>query len=313
MPDVALALDLGGTLVRAGLVTRAGEIVAHLQTPTFAQSGPDTVVGQMAELAARVREGFGGKVAGVGVSAPGPLDTRAGVTYMVQSLAGFNDYPLRDELSKRLGTPVVLENDGIAGAIGEWRHGVGQGANDLLYMTVSTGIGGGIIANGKPLRGSHGLAGHIGHMFFHENWQRYPGAKMTCFEDYASATALAFRARTIAAQHPDSVLAGASAIDSRGVFAAAAAGDAFATQLVEDEVHSLGLGLTSLIHILNPELIVIGGGMSEAFDVLHPGLVRTFSRYAKRGFADVSIVKAGLGVHSCLVGAASLAFESLAA
>ncbi|MFN0114326.1 MAG: ROK family protein [Paracoccaceae bacterium] len=309
MTPVALAIDLGGTRIRAALVTEDGTVRFHAEEPTPARDGPEAVLSRIAALAgAALASAPVGAVKGAGVCAPGPLDTGTGMALGIQSLSGFADFPLRAELERRLGLAVTLENDGIAGAVGEWRHGAGRGAADMVYLTLSTGIGGGVIADGRPLRGARGLAGHVGHMLFRGEGPRHPGGHMPCLEDFASGPALAYRAREAMRDGTVSSLATAEPLDARAIFAAAGAGDGLAERLVRDEAETLGLGLTSLLHILNPERIVIGGGMSAALPALLPSIRETIVRNAKPGFAEVDILPAGLGQSSCLIGAATLVF-----
>lgn len=291
-----------------GVVAEGGGLGFRQSLPTLAQAGPAAVLDQIATLVAAARAATPDAMALIGVAAPGPLDTRAGVVGTMQSLAGFADFPLRAALQDRLAAPVVLENDGIAAAIGEWRFGAGQGVADLLYLTLSTGIGGGVIAGGHPLRGRRGLAGHVGHIFFSASWTRAPGGRMTCFEDYASGTALAQRARDEGAAHPGSPLARGRP-DAAAVFAAAAAGDDLAQRLVDEEAWALGQGLASLIHVLDPARVLLGGGLSAGLPALMPGLMTTLSAHLKPGFGPVDLRPAGLGAHSGLFGAAALVFD----
>lgn len=302
-----IAVDLGGTQLRVGVVDEAGQPGFHSAQPTRAKDGPAAVLGQIEAMVAKARAAAPDALPVIGVAAPGPLDTKTGVVCTAQTLSGFDGYPLRAELQARLGVPVALDNDGIAGAIGEWRFGAGRGTADLLYVTLSTGIGGGIIAGNRPLRGKRGLAGHIGHIFFSADWPRAPGGTMTCFEDYASATALAWRARQEVLLNPGSSLAHVPQIDAAAVVSAAAAGDPLASRLLAEEARLVGIGLASLIHVLNPERIVLGGGLSLALPVLGPGIQKAMLAHAKPGFDAVDLVAAGLGPHSCLCGAAAIA------
>ena len=176
MADLALAIDLGGTQIRVGLVDALGQIVTQQAIATQAMAGPAVVLDQIAQLSAQVLSGT--QVKGAAICAPGPLDTLTGRVFGVQTLKGFEDFPLRDTLSHKLSMPVQVENDGIAGAVAELCHGAGRAYSDFVYITISTGIGGGIIADGRPLRGRRGMAGHLGHMFFHRDWPRYAGAAM---------------------------------------------------------------------------------------------------------------------------------------
>lgn len=310
MSDLALAIDLGGTQVRAGLVDAFGRIVAQEVEPTKATEGPGPVVDQIASLATRVMQGHA--VKGVGMCAPGPLDTFTGRVSAVQTLQGFEDFPLRDTLSDRLGLAVQVENDGIAGALAELWHGTGQGLSDFIYVTLSTGIGGGIVVQGRPLRGRRGMAGHLGHMFFHRDWPRHGGARMTCLEDWGAGPALTARATLLAAETSGSALhdrALCQTIDPRVIFQAAALGDKLAQKLVDDEAELLGLGFASLIHILSPQAIILGGGMSQAFDQLAPGITASLAAHVKPGFDGVALCRASLGTASSLIGAACLVFR----
>lgn len=306
MTDLALAIDLGGTQIRAGLVTPSGRIVAQDATPTRATEGPSVVMDQIEALAAGVLQGA--TVKGAAICAPGPLDTLTGQMFVVQTLAGFDNFPLRQALSDRLRLPVQVENDGIAGALAELCLGAGRAYADFVYITISTGIGGGIIVQGRPLRGRRGMAGHLGHMFFHRDWPRHQGAHMPCLEDWGAGPALAARAMAQAATTPASALHN-RALDARAVYAAAAEGDALAQGLVRDEAELLGLGCASLIHILSPQAIILGGGMSEAWPQLAPGITASLAAHLKPGFDGVALHRAQLGTTSSLVGAACLVFH----
>lgn len=309
--DLALAIDLGGTQIRVGLVNRAGRIVVQEVTRTRATEGPAVVMDQIATLCAEVLQGT--DVKGAGMCAPGPLDTITGQMFHVQTLKGFDGFPLREALATRLGMPVQVENDGIAGALAELCHGAGRACSDFIYVTISTGIGGGIIADGRPLRGRRGMAGHLGHMYFHRDWPRHGGAQMTCLEDWGAGPALAAHAAALAAETPTSTLhtqtLDARPLDARAVYEAAAQGDALAQSLVKDEAELLGIGFASLIHILSPQAIVLGGGMSQAFDQLAPTIRATLATHVKPGFDSVALHRAELGTTSSLIGAAALIFR----
>ena len=306
MSDLALAIDLGGTQIRVGLVDALGQIVAQRATATRAMAGPAVVVDQIADLCAQVVDGT--QVKGAAICAPGPLDTITGRVFGVQTLKGFEDFPLRDALSQSLSLSVQVENDGIAGAVAELCYGAGRSYRDFVYVTISTGIGGGIIADGRPLRGRRGMAGHLGHMFFHRDWPRYAGAHMPCFEDWGAGPALAHRAMAQAQLNPTSTLHGRP-IDARAVYDAAAQGDTLAQTLVHDEATLLGIGCATLTHILSPQAIIFGGGMSQAFDQLAPVMHATLTTHLKPGFDGVALHRAQLGTTSSLIGAAALVFH----
>ncbi len=308
--SLALAIDLGGTQVRAAIIDRAGKVLARVAETTRAEEGTDIVIGQIASLASRVQaQASASVVLGAGVSSSGPIDTVDGMAVGIPTLKGFSNFPMRDALTSALRLPVFLENDGIAAAIGEWRYGAGKGLDDLVYVTVSTGIGGGVIAGGRVLRGRRGMAAHLGHMSFMAGGERCFCGNHGCFEAYACGTAFTKRAVAAASNNVSTSLGrNGSAITAPAVFEAAAAGDALAQALVDEEARFLGIGFASFAHIFNPDLIIMGGGLSQQFDVLKDGLLKSLKTTAMPAFRDTPVVRAALGTDSGLLGAASLVF-----
>lgn len=307
----AVGIDLGGTQVRAALVAPDGTLQARAAAATDVAGGPRAVIAQMQALVADVTAGLAGPlhdaIAGVGVCSPGPLDAAAGVVLGIPTLPGWVDIPLVDWLSHALGLAVRLENDGVGAALGEWRFGAGQGLSDFVYVTVSTGIGGGVIADGRVLRGRRQMAGHIGHMTTAPLGEVCLCGNRGCWEAQASGTALGARARQQAASRPGSALAAhGPALDARHVFDAARTGDALALELVAFEATELGLGIVNLLHLYSPQAVVLGGGVSSGFDLLQPGIAAQVARRALPPFRDVPVLPAALGPNAGLVGAASL-------
>ncbi|MBY3280331.1 ROK family protein [Rhizobium laguerreae] len=312
MQQIAIGIDLGGTQARGALVDERGNVIARREERTDAHGGPDRILSQIHGLVdALLATSDPSSVVGMGVSAPGPIDTVAGVARNIPTLSGFADFPLRAELQKRFLFPVSLENDGIAAAIGEWQFGAGKGVDNLIYVTVSTGIGGGAITDGRVLRGRHGMAAHIGHMSVMPNGEPCPCGNRGCFEAYGSGTAFTRRARARAMACSETTL-GANGIEihSRDVFAAARNGDDLSNRLIDEEAEILGRGFTSLIHIFSPDVVVMGGGLSNEFERLQPGIQRYINEWAMPGFKDVEVVRADLGHNSGLIGSAALAFLS---
>ena len=307
---LAIAIDLGGTQLRAALVDGAA-VLRRAAEPTDVAGGPEAVLGQMQRLAAAMREGVASDgLAGIGIAAPGPLDGETGTILHIPTLPGWDDYPLRARLQAATGLSVVLENDGIAAAVGEWRHGAGQGLQHLVYVTVSTGVGGGVIADDRILHGRRGMAGHVGHFTLAPDGPRCPCGVVGCFEAYASGTALGRRARAVAAENPDSLLgrsaAAAGSVDARAVVSAARAGDPLALALLGEEAALLGRGFASLIHLYSPERVIMGGGVAAAFGLMDGAMHRVMRENLMPAFRDVTIVPAGLGDNAGLVGAAAL-------
>lgn len=310
MHEIAIGIDLGGTQVRAALVSADGRVLARAEDRTDAMAGPERVLAQIQALADDLAAAAGtATVVGIGVSTPGPIDTVSGITRDIPTLAGFADFPLKAELQKRFAFPISLENDGIAAAMGEWQFGAGRGLENLVYVTISTGIGGGVIADGRVLRGRKGMAGHVGHMSVMPDGALCPCGNKGCFEAYGSGTAFTRRAQERAFACTETRLGvGGDAIDSRAVFAAARAGDALANDLIEEEAEILGRGFTSLLHIFSPEIVIMGGGLSHEFERLHPGIQRYITERAMPAFKDVPVMRAALGQNSGLIGAAALSF-----
>ncbi len=300
MAEIAIAVDLGGTQLRAALVDSAGNILHRDSVLTDAESGPEKVVHQIGELVSSVKaKAVGQKILGVGVSSPGPLDTEKGLALSLPTLKGFTEFPLRAAIQDNLHMDVKLENDGIAAAIGEWRFGAGRGLQHLVYVTVSTGIGGGVIVDGHVMRGRKGMGGHVGHMAIVPDGLVCNCGNTGCIEAYAAGPAFTSRARQRMSK---------PAITAAEVFAAARSGDAVAVELVELEAKFLGMGFTSLIHLFSPEILVMGGGLSNEFETLAPTIRTYMMANAMAAFKDVPLVKAKLGDNSGLIGAASLVF-----
>jgi len=195
--------------------------------------------------------------------------------------------------------PVRLENDGIAAAIGEWRLGAGRGYANLVFVTLSTGIGGGVVIDGRVLRGRMGMAGHVGHMTVVQDGEPCPCGNRGCWEAYAAGPALAARASRRAGRE----------MDAAAVFDAAAAGDPLAVELVAEEADLVGVGLASLLHLYSPEILILGGGLATRFDALRPGIAARLARAAMPSFRDVPVVPAGLGGDAGLVGAGLLVLD----
>ena len=301
MKEIAIAVDLGGTQLRAALVDRAGTIVERDSVLTNAEAGPETVIKQIGELVSRVKaKASGQEILGVGVSSPGPLDSEKGLALSLPTLKGFTEFPLRAALEDVLKMNVKLENDGIAAAIGEWRFGAGQGLSHLVYVTVSTGIGGGVIVDNHVMRGRKGMAVHVGHMAIEPDGLVCNCGNRGCIEAYAAGPAFTARARK---------QMGNPTITTPEVFTAAKSGDAVAKDLVEHEAKLLGLGFTSLLHLYSPDILVMGGGLSNEFEALYPTIRAYMTANAMPAFKDVPLVKAKLGGNSGLIGAASLVFE----
>lgn len=314
----ALAGDLGGTSMRTALVDEDGRIQERHSTPTQADSGPDVVLERFLDDAERLsRSVERSEIVGIGAALAGPIDPATGVLYNPPNLPGWDGFSPKAAIERRLALRATLANDATAAALAEHRYGAGRGYDDMIYMTVSTGIGGGIVVDGKLVLGSHGYAGEIGHLTIDPKGPRCNCGNLGCLESFSSGTAVARVARERLSSGADSVmldLAGGDldAVSSAVVAEATRAGDAVATEVMDNAMTYLGIGIVGLIHVLNPGVIVIGGGMSNNFDLMLPTITREIkSRAMAAELAKVSVVKSELGDEVGLIGAAAMAFAAV--
>lgn len=321
-----IGIDVGGTKILGVRMTREGKIAAQVRKPTRASEGPGAVIERIAAMIEELTPKRG-KITGIGVGIPGPADPMKGVVYNPPNLPDWDAVPLRDILEKRLGTgketPIVLANDANAAALAEFKFGAGaqrktregREIKHLVYLTVSTGIGGGVIIDGRMLVGSSGLAAELGHMVIDAYGPRCYCGGVGHFEAMASGTALAREGyMVVASPRPtsmsDAVGGDPSKVTAEVVVQAAQQGDAAALELMEREGYLVGIGVVNCVHIFNPDLIVIGGGVSNAGDLLF-NPVRTTAEEkimpAYRGTFE--IVPAALMGTSGALGAAAAAME----
>jgi glucokinase len=312
MGTLTIGVDIGGTKVAAGVVDERGTIVAttHRATPADDVSRIEGVIAAaVGELTSKY------DVEAVGIGAAGFVDAQRSTVMFAPNLA-WRDEPLKASLQRRLGLPVVVENDANAAAWAEVRFGAGRGADHVVTVTVGTGIGGGIVANGQLLRGQFGAAAEIGHVIVVPDGRRCGCGLQGCWEQYASGRALVREAHELVRVDPDTTgellrLAGGRPENITGemVTQAAQAGDGAALRCFEVVGRWLGRGLSGLAAILDPGLFVIGGGVSAAGDVLRAPAAAAFAAsLTGRGYRPVAELRiAELGAAAGLVGAADLA------
>lgn len=311
--SLVVAVDLGGTSLRAALATPDGRLGPIRRTATDARGGPDKVVEQIVRLIAEVRASGGGTpVQGIGLASPGPLDPISGTVFTLPTFDGWQDVPLRALVAEGTGLPVTLENDAAAAAMGEWRFGAGKGTGSLVYVTVSTGIGGGVIVDGRLLHGRMGMAGHVGHMVMEPDGPRCGCGNRGCWEALASGTALGRIAREHLASGASSSMQAITGrpVNAEDVVQAARAGDPLSLRLIRDEARHLGIGIVSLLHLFSPERVILGGGVSTALDLMAPGIADEIRVRAMAPFRTVPVLQAALGGEAGLAGAAALAFQT---
>jgi glucokinase len=314
-----LGIDLGGTKIITAIVDRRGRILSRDYRETEVQDGPAAVVGQMMEAAADVIAEGGinsAGITGVGIAAPGPIDAHSGVVTAPPNLPGWKDVPLRQLIEDRLGLPTALENDANAAALAEHRFGAGRGTKHMLYVTASTGIGGGFILDGKLYAGATGSAAEIGHMTILPDGPLCGCGNQGCLEALASGTAIAREARELVHGGTRTLIAGLAHGDPDGISArlvaqAAAEGDAEAARILDHAMSYLGIGMANLVNLFNPELLVIGGGLTKMGERLF-GPVRSIidQRAFPANAHAVRVIPAELGDDVGVLGAAAVAMFS---
>jgi glucokinase len=272
-PPYFVGLDVGGSTMKAGVVDDAGRPQGAVSLPTEAHRGQEFGLARMCETirAAVEKSGVGmGTIAAIGVATPGTMDIPAGVMLDPPNLRPWRNVPVRQYVHDVFGIPTAFQNDANAAALGEFWVGAGRGANSLVLFTLGTGVGGGIVLDGgRLLEGRHSHGAEVGHIKIEmTNPRECSCGRLGCLEAYASATAVVKRTREALAKHPGrSVLEQmAGEFTARDVFTAASAGDSLAGAVVEETAFCLAIGAMNLMHIIDPDLIVFGGGMIAAGD-----------------------------------------------
>lgn len=285
-----LGIDIGGTNLVVGSVAEDGSALRAMGTePTHAEAGATAVVDRLVALAERTiaqtrREVPGAQIVGVGVGAPGPLDTKSGIVLLTPNL-GWVNMPLRQIIHDRLGLPAALDNDANCAVLGEWWVGAARGARHAIGVTIGTGIGGGLVLDGKLFHGASDVAGEIGHTTIDTEGRRCKCGNYGCLEAYASGPNIALRAIEAVEAGAESSLSRLvggelGLITAQTVYEAAHEGDELALEVVNDTAKFLGAGIANLLNIFNPEVVVVCGGVTLAGDHLFVPLRREVARRA---------------------------------
>jgi glucokinase len=299
MGNFSIGLDLGGTNLRAAAVDQSGKMLDRVSGKTAYSAGREAILHDMAEAIQTLRDRLDAhELAGIGVGVPGFIQMKEGVIRNSNNLSSLENFPIRDELSRRLGVPVILENDANAAALGEQWIGAGRGVDDLVLLTLGTGVGGGIISNGKILRGHLGMAGELGHITVVPNGNPCGCGNRGCVEKHASATAITAMAK---------LLGLGDALTAKEVYDLAIGGSEKAQTIFVSMGEALGIALAMLVNTFNFPLYLLSGGVLGAWDLFAPAMIEETRR---RSFTfrttATRIEKAQLGNEAGLFGAAFL-------
>jgi len=317
MAACCIGIDLGGTFIKLGLLDRQLAVTAQDRRPTPAAGG-QAVIDAMADAAEDLLASAGVRksdAAGVGIGSPGPLDLDAGVIIGTPNIPGLRGVALREELTRRLGLPAALDNDANLAALGEFLVGSGRDVRHMVLLTLGTGVGSGIVVDGELLHGGHGIGAEVGHMIVRPGGRPCGCGQRGCLEQYASAGHLARHARRMIEDEGRGgrladVLAEKGDLDARDVQQAAAAGDPTARRAWDEAVAALADACVSLARVLDPDLIVIGGGMAAAGEALMGPLREQYrGRHWTLTHPRTDLALASLGNDAGVIGAAAAAWR----
>ncbi len=320
MPPYVLAVDLGGTQIRAALCDPQGQILRRIAHPTQAAEGPDAVIKRLIDT---IGEAMGGtptdQIAGIGIGAPGPLNPVTGIVLEAPNLPGWVNVPLRNLISAAFRLPTFLGNDANLAGLAEYTFGAGRGLRDMIYLTISTGVGSGIIVDGQMLLGANGLGAEAGP---HHRRPRRPRVRLrparlpggVCFGHRPSPATWSRASRP--ARRPASPRWSAGTwrkVDARVVSEAAQLGDKLAIQAFRRAGRHLGIGIANLLRLFNPTMIVLGGSVTKAGPLLFDPMWAAIQEYVPAIYWEgLAIVPAALGDDVGLLGAAALAVDRTA-
>jgi glucokinase len=304
MAEYSIGLDLGGTNLRAAAIDRTGKVLDKISGSTNFTEGREAVLDDMVAAIQKIEERLGAEgLAGIGVGVPGFIRMKEGVLAYSPNLPYLENFPIRDEMRRRLGAPMILENDANAAALGEKWMGAGRDVDDLVLLTLGTGIGGGIISGGRVLRGFVGMAGELGHITVIPNGNPCGCGNQGCLEKHASATAVSAMAKMLHL--------GANLTSKEVAELAAQPGEAGdkARTIWRIMGEALGAALATLVNTFNFPLYLLSGGMLPAWDLFEPHMLRVLEQRSatyRATKAETRVAKATLGNEAGLFGAAYL-------
>ena len=311
MNDYVLAVDLGGTNLRVAALDASGHILHHAKSATPRSRDGSQIVDRTAELAEECRKTVGGDPLALGAAVPATLDTPNGCVLRAPNLPELDGFGLGGAIASKLHVPVIIENDATSAAIGENWLGASREVQNSVCITLGTGVGGGIILSGDPLRGPDGTAGEIGHICVEPRGVPCGCGSNGCLEQYSSASAVVRITREMLANAHGSILHSTANLTALDVYNAGVAGDEVAQNAFATMGYYLGIVAAGLINVINPEMIVLGGGLSAGWDLFIQHTSEQINKHAfKQPAARAKIVRATLGDDAGLIGAGRLAFQT---
>ena len=312
-----IGIDVGGMSIKAGIVDETGKLYIKDSVPTLPERHYSEIVADMAALCKKIAADLGiaiGEIVGVGMGIPGTINSKAGVITYSNNI-NFEKVPVVKEFQKYINRPVYINNDANAAALGEAKFGSGKGSRDVVFVTLGTGVGTGIITEGILLEGKMGAGAEGGHIALKMGGELCSCGKRGCWEAYASASALIRQTRKAMESHPDSLMNEEAAkegkVSGRTAFNAAKRGDNVAKKVVDNYIKYVAEGIISMVNLFRPDYVLIGGGISNEGDWLMQKIQRRVNRYSFGGHRNpkVYVRKAVLGNDAGIYGAAALAMK----
>lgn len=308
-----VGVDLGGTSFKVGLIeVESGKIIRKAEEKTLVEEGGEKIVKRMAVTITKITDGY--DLLGIGIGSPGSIDHDRGIVRFSPNFPNWINFELGGNLSKLLDKPVYVENDANSFVLGEKWFGAGKGYNHIVGITLGTGVGGGVISHGMLITGKDGIGTELGHVIIDPNGPQCGCGDYGCLEAFASATAIKRMAWEGKKKFPESIIFDSEHIDGKVVFDAAKAGDMLGQLIVEKVVNALAVGISNFIHIFNPEVVVVGGGISRAGDILFEPLEKRVEHLVMPSFKGTyKIVQSPLVEEAGILGAASIVLQHLKA
>lgn len=303
-----IVVDLGGTQIRTARFDQELNLLQRESTLTLAERGPGPTIDRLKQYIAKVLPPSRGEIAGIGFSSPGPLNPMTGVIVAPPNLPGWHDVPLAEIISAEFGVPVLIGNDANVAALAEASKGAAQGFRHVVYITVSTGIGAGIICDGRLLLGREGLAAEFGHIPIIVGEERVSSVELEAAGPAIARRALKAMRAGRRSSLSEAISDGSNSLDAKAVAMAARGGDPLAIETFAHAGRIIGLGIVSILHLFNPEVLVLGGGVTKAGDLLFGSIHDAVHRHVlDRAYVNrLKIATAALGDDVALVGAAAL-------